>query len=134
VTGLLLWPLTLAIRTWALRPLFCRTPDAATICNNSDVAAYIAALILLGVMAAALLTRWRVHRPVLIALAFVVSMSGLVAQLTTFDGFAAVAWCVGLSILTMVLFERLTRIRRYWRAVTAVVIVAIGLVIAAHLL
>jgi hypothetical protein len=77
IGGALVWLSQLALENWAMKPLFCRTPDTASVCVNADTTSFIIALVVVGIIMSALLSNARVFRSVLITMATFVSLGAL---------------------------------------------------------
>jgi hypothetical protein len=77
LSGVAVWLVRLAVENWAMQPLFCRTPDTASVCANASLTSFIIALTVVGIIAAAIMASQRVFRAVVITLATFVSLGAL---------------------------------------------------------
>lgn len=63
------WALTVAINSWVLNPVFCRSADTAAACSSAGLTAWIIAHIIISVIGLFMLIRANVFRPLLVVLA-----------------------------------------------------------------
>ena len=77
VRGAFVWLVRLALENWVMRPLFCRTPDTASVCTDASMISFIIALVLVGIIATTILASQRIPRAILIATAAFVSVGAL---------------------------------------------------------
>jgi hypothetical protein len=129
--GLLIWAVRLALEAWLLRPLFCRTPDTATICLNVPADAYIAALVLVGALLVGIFKALQIRRS-----AWLIILATLVGLWPFFNYFEnagnlAILWCAGFNALLLSLFNQLMRIKRPIVALGLVVVIEIAIFLMA---
>ena len=117
IVGFLGWLLTLAINSWVMDPVFCRSADTASICSNSGMISWASAFIIMSVFGLFMLIRGNVFRPLLVVLAVMVTLwaTGL--------WFLGLTWWVGL-IWSTVLFA-LAYLLYVWLAATDNFVVSI---------
>ena len=87
VSGVAVWLVHMALEAWVMRPLFCRTPDTASIWSGAGSTSFIIAIGVVGVITASLLASGRVFRSVLITVATFVSLGALWPLLDRQNGF-----------------------------------------------
>lgn len=83
------WILTIAINSWVLDPVFCRSADSVSACANSGMTAWIIAHILMSVAGLFMLIRVNVFRPLLVVIATIITLW------TIGLWFLPLAWWVG---------------------------------------
>lgn len=110
--GAAIWPVKIAVKAWVLTPLFCRTPDMATVCNNSEAAAFVVSLVVVGLFAASALALLRVPRPIMITAPAMIAISGLAIYLAPLGNLAAILWCIGLMFAAFNLFYTVSKVSR----------------------
>lgn len=118
--GAVAWVLGVLVEHIIVRPLFCGDPSNAICTNSVDISNNIAAIIVAfaGLMG---LVRLSVYRPLLIALAVLVSLWGMGSWVSGLQWFEAIAWFVVLYTLGYVTFAWLVRPRSF--APTALLII-----------
>lgn len=130
IGGAFVWMLRLALESWVLSPLFCRTPDTVAICSNAGSTAFIMSLMIVGTIAISLLVAARVFRPVLISAATFVSLGALWPILDSRGAILATVLAAVFGMLLYLFFALIAAVKRY---VLATILMA-ALVIAFWLL
>lgn len=125
VSGVAVWLVHIALEAWVMRPLFCRTPDTASICSGAGSTSFIIALGVVGVITASLLASGRVFRSVLITVATFVSLGALWPLLDRQNGFIATIFTAGFSVLLYLFFALIAAVKRY---VLATVLLAVTVI------
>jgi len=69
ISGLLVWLIYLALNNWVVWPLFCRTPDTATVCTNSSVISFTIAIIIVATVSTLIMITRRTQRAIIVSLA-----------------------------------------------------------------
>ena len=128
--GALAWALRLIIEAWVLSPLFCRTPDTASICANAGSTSFIMSLIVVGSIAASILVSARVFRPILISAATFVSLGVLWVILDSRSTVLSIFLAAIFGALLYLFFALIAAVKRYLLAT----ILMVALVIAFWLL
>lgn len=128
--GALVWILRLILESWVLSPLFCRTPDTASICTNAGSTSFVMSLIVIGSISVSLLVSARVFRPVLISLATFISLGALWSILDSRGAALATLITAIFGMLLYLFFALTAAVKRYILAT----IITIALVIAFWLL
>jgi len=117
LTGLGVWLLTFLLQQFILNPVFCRTTDTASICDNGLTIAFGVATVAMAAISVALLARLDVFRPLLVSVAAAVTLWNLPAHLHGIQLFGAgieqLIWTVVLYGLLFVLFAWLLRLRQF---------------------
>ena len=120
--GALVWLVRLALEAWLMRPLFCRTPDTATVCVSAGATSLVLALIIVGGIAAAVLTKARVFRATLVSLATFVALAALWPLLDGRNWLVATLLSALFAALLYLFFALVAAIKKY---VLAVVLLAV---------
>ena len=124
--GVLVWLFRLALENWAMKPLFCRTPDTAQICVSAGTTSFIIALVVVGIVMSALLSHARVFRSILITLATFVSLGALWPMLDGHEWLVA-ALATALFATGLYLFFALTAaLKKYLPAVILLALFTVG--------
>ena len=122
--GFVAWLAGLIVRHIVLVPLFCGDPASIVCVNQVDVAANIAAIVVvfIGMMG---LVRLSMYRPLIIVLATAVSLWGIGTWTAHLTWYEALAWFVLLYALCYLAFAWLVRPRSF-----APMIVLVALAVA----
>lgn len=123
--GTALWLLTLLIRQVILVPLFCGDPTAG-LCVAAATNASGIATVLIAVAGVLGLIRLGVYRPLLIAIATLISLWGLGSLVAELQWFEALAWSIFMYAAAYVAFAWLVRPRSI---IPALILVALAVVI-----
>jgi hypothetical protein len=126
VGGALVWILRLMLESWVLSPLFCRTPDTASICANAGSTAFVMSLIIVGSVAVSLLVSTRVFRPVLVTLATFVSLGALWFILDSRSAILATLLSAIFGALLYLFFALVAAVKRYLLAIILMVALTIA--------
>ena len=113
LSGAAVWLVRLALENWAMRPLFCRTPDTASICANAASTSFIISLVMVGIIASAILASGRVFRAVVITAATFVSLGALWPLLNARNAIVATAITAAFAVGLYLLFALVAAIKRY---------------------
>src|SRR4051812_20656734 len=96
VTGLLVgvvgWLASMAIQTWIIEPIFCRSAQTFSVCSNGGTIAWAVALIIVSIVGLLSLVRTGVFRPLLVVLASLVTLWGVSAWLGPLPWWQALLW------------------------------------------
>lgn len=130
LSGALVWVLRLIIEAWVLSPLFCRTPDTASICANAGSTSFVMSLIIVGSIATSILVSARVFRPVLVSAATFVSLGALWMILDSRSAILSTFLAAIFGALLYLFFALIAAVKRYLLAT----ILMVALVIAFWLL
>lgn len=121
-TGLMGWLLYLAIANYFIVPVFCRSADAFTICNNGGTIAWVSAHVIALVAAVAVMARMAIYRPLLVALAVLASLWSAQAWLGELSWQQGMVWQVALFALAFALYGWLARASNFLYVVLATVL------------
>lgn len=122
ILGAVGWLLTLLLNQFVLGPVFCGNQSTTGLCLNSEVTAGNIALVLMSIAGVLGLVRMGVYRPMLIAIAVVISLWGIagwVDGLVWFEGFI---WTILLYAITYAAFTWLVRPRSFLFAIILVLV------------
>lgn len=129
VVGVVGWLLSLAIQTWIIDPVFCRSPQTFAVCANGGTIGWVIAMILVSIASLLSLVRNGVFRPLLVVLASLIALWGASAWLGPLPWWQGMLWHGVLFALAYALFAWVARLSNFLIAV----IVTIVLIVAARL-
>ena len=130
VVGLVGWLLSLAIQTWIIDPVFCRSPQTFAVCANGGTIGWVIAMILVSIASLLSLVRNGVFRPLLVVLASLIALWGASAWLGPLPWWQGMLWHGVLFALAYALFAWVARLSNFLIAV----IITIVLIVAARLI
>lgn len=126
LTGIVVWGVALLLDMFVYQALLCRSSPSGQ-CDSSTQYAVVTATII-GAMAGLLgLVRLQAYRPLLIILATLVSLGGLMAftaDAVWYIQLIAMAILYGIAFAA---FAWIARVRRFWIALLATVVIVVGL-------
>ncbi len=126
LSGVLVWLLRLAFEAWVMNPLFCRTPDTASVCTNAGSTSFIVSLIAVGIIASSVLTGARVFRSILISAATFISLGALWPLLNSKSALAACVWSAFFAVVLYLFFAMIAAVKRYVLAIILIVALTIA--------
>ncbi len=124
--GVLVWLFRLALENWAMKPLFCRTPDTASVCANADMTSFIIALVVVGIIMSVLLSYARAFRATLITLATFVSLGALWPILDNREWLVATLWLALFATALYVFYALIAATKKYILAVVLLALLTSG--------
>jgi hypothetical protein len=126
LSGVAVWLLRLAIANWVMQPIFCKTPDTASVCANIGPISFTISLIIVGIIAITILASRRVFRAAVITLATFISLGALWPLLdprsTVVSTILTAAFAVGLYLF----FALIAAVKRYTLAVTLITVLVVA--------
>lgn len=125
-TGVVGWLLYLAIARYFIDPVFCQSASTFAVCRNGGTIAWVAAHVIGLAAAVAVLARFAVYRPLLIAIGVIVSLWSAHAWLGGMTWYIALLWQAVLFGLAFAVFGWLARIVNFAASLAAVIIVAVA--------
>lgn len=127
VLGLIAWAVSAAVANYVISPLFCKADGGNfSVCAQGGLLASNIASLLVGALAVVALLRLGVFRPLLISLAVVISLWGIGPWTGALPWYEALAWTALLYAVAYLVFSWLARIRVFWIALLATVIVIVA--------
>jgi hypothetical protein len=128
-SGAMVWLVRLAFESWVMGPLFCRTPDTASVCANASPISFTVALVVVGVIMSAILASQRVFRAVVITAATFTCLGALWPLLNLRDTVSATALMAVFATGFYLFFALIAAVKRYALAIilTAALTVAFWL-------
>jgi sugar phosphate permease len=129
LSGAAVWLVRLGLENWLMQPLFCRTPDTASVCTSSGLTSFIISLVIVGIISSAILASQRVFRAVVISAASFVSLGALWPMLDGRGVLMATAITALFSVGLYLFFSLIAAIKRHALAIilTAALVVAFWL-------
>jgi hypothetical protein len=127
VLGLVAWAVSAVVTNYVISPLFCKADGGNfSVCAQGGLLASNIASLLVGALAVVALLRLGVFRPLLISLAVVISLWGIGPWMGALPWYESLAWTVLLYAVAYLAFSWLARIRVFWIALLATVIVIVA--------
>lgn len=117
VTGVLGWLLYMAISQFFIEPVFCRSAETFSICQNGGTIAWVSAHVVALAATTAVLARLGVYRPLLIVLGVLVSLWGAHSWLGGLEWYVGLLWQGLLFGAAVALFGWIARIPNFVFAV-----------------
>lgn len=111
--GVLTWLAKIGLDNWVMEPLFCRTPDTFSVCQNAGSISFVTALVLVGVLSVSFLYLAKTFRPLLVVLAAFTSIWGIITWLGPLDWWQAMLWCGVISLLAFTFYGLVAQIKRF---------------------
>lgn len=127
--GLIGWLLTMAIQSWIIEPVFCRSTQSFDVCSSGGTISWAIALIIVSIIGLLSLVRSGVFRPLLVVLAVLIALWGASMWLGPLVWWQAMLWQGFLFAAAYSLFAWVARIQSFLLSL----IVTIVLVILARL-
>lgn len=116
LTGLLLPSVAHVINKFLVLPMFCQSSGAQGVCTDGEMICYYALSVLFAIAAVAILARWQVFRPLLIAIGATVALWGFGKYVQDLIGNSGLEYYVVSAILyaaAYLLFYFVMRIRAF---------------------
>lgn len=127
--GLATWGLTFVLNNYVLTAWFC-SDDGSLVCSSSTIYAGNIAAVILAIVGISALVKLGVFRPLLIALASLITLWGVAGWLSSVSIIESILWTSILYGVSYITYAWLARIRRaeIMIAIVAIVVVASRLV------
>ena len=129
--GLAVYLLAQVVNRYLLVPLFCRSADSYGICANSSSVAFGVATVLVLVLATAVLARFMIYRPLLIAVAAAATLWSVLAVLAGLSVAGTpveqIVWLMALYAIAYLLFGWLFSLRNFVISLLVALVVVVGL-------
>ena len=126
LVGITTWLLSMLLQSAVIEPLFCRSADAFSACNNGGSIAFSTAAVLAHIAGLYALVRIGTYRPLLVVLATIVTLWGIQVWLGTLTWFEAALTYGFVVAVAYALYAWLSRIVTFWLA-AVIILVAIVL-------
>jgi hypothetical protein len=117
LSGIAAWLMRLAVDSWIMGPIFCKTPDTASVCTNAGVISFVIALSVVGIIAITVLVSARVFRAMIITAATFVSLGALWPLLNTRGTVIATILTAVFATGLYLFFALIAAVKRYALAV-----------------
>lgn len=126
-TGVVGWLLYMAIATYFVEPVFCRSPETYAVCKYGGTIAWTSSHIIVMAAAVAIMAKMAVYRPLLVVLAAFIGLWASHAWLGGLDWYIALAWSGALFALAFAAFGWIARSASFLvAAILSVIIVVIA--------
>jgi hypothetical protein len=127
VLGLIAWVVSALVSNYVIAPLFCKADGGNfSVCAQGGLLASNIASLLVGTLAVVALLRLGVFRPLLISLAVIISLWGIGPWMGALPWYESLAWTALLYAVAYLAFSWIARIRVFWIALLATVIVIVA--------
>ncbi len=123
--GLFGWLLSLALNSWVLVPVFCRSADTTSACSNAPLTAWIIAYILVSIVGLFMLIRANVFRPLLVVAAALLTLWAVGLWFVSSAWWVGLIWSGGLFAVAYALYAWLASAKRFAYALIAIVVLVI---------
>lgn len=131
ILGLIAWGVSALVANYVIDPLFCKAEGGNfSVCSQGGLLASNVASLLVGGLAVVALLRLGIFRPLLISLAAIITLWGIGPWMGALPWYESLTWTILLYAAAFLAFSWLARIRIFWIALLATIIV----VVAARLL
>jgi len=120
--GAVVWLMYLALENWAIKSLFCGTPDTANVCTNASLISFVIALVVTGIIAATILASMRVFRAIVITAATFVSLGALWSLLNTRGTVVATLLTAVFATGLYLFFALIASVKRYVLAAALLIV------------
>jgi hypothetical protein len=126
VLGLVAWLISALVSNYVIAPLFCKAEGGNfSVCAQGGLLASNIASLIVGGLAVVALLRLGVFRPLLISLAVVISLWGIGPWTGALPWYESLTWTALLYAVAYLAFSWLARIRVFWIALLATLIVIV---------
>lgn len=123
--GVVAWILAMVLGNFVIKPVLCPTTGDASMCGSTDVIAGNIGLVLVSVAGMLGLVRLGVYRPLLIAIAGVLTLWGLGGWLSGIVWYEALGWAALIYMITYVAYAWLVRPRNFIVVIAVLAILVI---------
>lgn len=123
--GVVGWLLTIAFTNFIMEPIFCRSADTFTVCDNGAAISWGVAHVVAAVASVLALVRTNVYRPLLVVLAALIALWGLSAWLAPLAWYWQLLWQAVLFALAYGLFAWLAALERFTLSIVATIVVVV---------
>jgi hypothetical protein len=123
VSGLVIWGLAHLLDTYIYKALLCHGSTAG--CSSSLTYGSVTAMIIGGAVGLFALVRLLVFRPLLVALASIISLWGIVELVQPLAWYGELLACLVLFGLAYALYAWVARLRAFWIAAILMVVLII---------
>ena len=125
VSGAVGWLLYLGIAHYFIDPVFCRNVETFSVCKNGGTIAWVSAHVIVMVALVVALARFAVYRPLLVALAVLVTLWAAHAWLGGMQWYVGLLWQALLFGLAVALFGQIARMTSF----LAALLISLGLAV-----
>ena len=126
VAGLLTWGLNLLLQKYFVEPVFCRSADNFAVCANGGTVSFNIALVLVAILSVVALVKVSGYRPLLVAIAAVVTFWGANQWLGVQAWWEASLWLAILMSIAYLMYSWIARVASFPVSVILMVIVVIA--------
>ncbi|MNT18605.1 hypothetical protein D3C72_1538190 [compost metagenome] len=125
--GLIAWLVSALVSNYVIDPLFCKAEGGNfSVCSQGGLLASNIASLIVGGLEVVGLLRLGVFRPLLISLAVIISLWGIGPWMGALPWYQSLLWTILLYAVAYLAFSWLARIRVFWIALLATIIVIVA--------
>lgn len=131
VSGLLFWLLSIVIKDYIINPVYCNSEINSLTCSNSVIISGDISSILVAVVGIVVMVKKKMHQPLIISLATMISLWGLYGFVSELSYVESIGWILLCYILAYLLFSWIAKEDRVWMVL---ILVAISLFVVRFVL
>lgn len=125
ITGAAGWLINLFLQHYFIDPVFCASPDSYGACANGSTIAWVLAHVLVVGASVVAMVGAMVYRPLLVALASVITVWGISGWLGGLEWWSATLWQALLFALAYGAYAWIARTVQFWAAALITVLVVV---------
>ncbi|HPF30709.1 MAG TPA: hypothetical protein PLO25_00125 [Candidatus Saccharibacteria bacterium] len=126
LVGFLFWCFMILIEKYVIDPLYCRNEINALMCMNSTSVSGNISAILTGLIGVFIMVRYSMARPLMVALASLLTLWGLIDSLSVLVWTEAIVWSISLYCLSYLLFSWIARFKNILFSALLMVIIVLA--------
>lgn len=126
LVGIVTWLLSMLIQTAVIQPLFCRSADAFSVCNDGGNVAFSVAAVIAHIAGLFLLVRIGTYRPLLVVLATIVTLWGIQVWLGSLQWFEATLYYAFVVAVAYSLYAWLARVVSFGLTLAIILVVIVA--------
>lgn len=125
LTGAVGWLINIFLQNYFIEPVFCASPDSASVCANGSAIAWTLAHVLAVGASVVAMVGAVIYRPLLVALAAFVTVWGIHGWLDGVEWWSAALWQALIFALAYGAYAWIARVIQFWVAVLITVVVVV---------
>lgn len=123
--GLIGWLVNMAIQSWIIEPIFCRSTQTFDVCSNGGTISWAIAMIIVSIIGLLSLVRSGVFRPLLVVLAVLIALWGASAWLGPLSWWEAMIWQGVIFAFAYSLFAWVARLQSFLLSLIVTIVLVI---------
>lgn len=125
LVGIVTWLLSLLFQAAIIQPLFCRSTETFSVCNNGGNIAFTLAAVIAHIAGLYALVRTNAYRPLLVVLATIVTLWGIQVWLGNLAWFEATLFYGFVVAMAYALFAWLARVVSFGLALAIILVIIV---------